>query len=177
MMFADLPSRRELADAFDRHRPDAPEVDDELLAAFVETGNESLPPDDQRRVLEAVAVDPELAMIVSDAAMELPETASVLPFNGRSMLRLAWAACLLAAVGVTLLEFTSSGASEGEPLKLLDATSIVPGDSGLPSVLDPEDPFNPYVLFLTWVVVAMLTIPAWWPGVMSDPLESKRARS
>jgi len=177
MTFPDLPPRRALADALDRHRPDAPVVDDELLAAFVESGDESLPSDERRRVLEAVATDPELAMIVSDAASVLPENTSALPFERRSMLRLAWAACLLAAIGVTLLEFGSSGVAEPEPLKLLDATTIAPGDTVPSAVLEPDHSFNPYLLFLTWVVVAALTVPAWWPKGDFGPVAPKSART
>ena len=177
MTFPDLPSQRALADAFDRHRPDAPGVDDELLAAFVESGDESLPLEDRRRVLEAVATDPELAMVVSEAASVLPENTSALPFERRSMLRLAWAACLLAAIGVTLLEFGASGITEPEPLKLLDATTVAPGDTVPPTVLEPGDSFNPYLLFLTWVVVAVLTVPAWWPRGGFGPAAPKSART
>lgn len=156
-----------------RARGGAPEVDDELLAAFVEGGIEAIPEQSRAAVLRAVGRHPEVAATVAELRTTAePASLRIAPFGiPRAAWRTAWAACTLLALGLTAWAMTAASPGTGDAALLDGAGSQVRSESfrewfeGRPLQ---------YTVFAFWLVMCLLAIPSTSPAPQRSDVDGRR---
>lgn len=150
-----------------------PDADDETLALFIDRGIDAVNPTERAALLRAIGNSPEVAAVVANLAPSAsewtlaPRRAGILGVPA-GVWRLAWAACLLCALGVTMWHLASPTESSG--VKLLDGGVDGPSQDFADSL---HSTIRRSTVFLLWVSLALLTIPAF----LSGPRQAARARA
>jgi len=144
-----------------REESGAVDVDDEILAAFVDGGIDAVPAQSRASLLRAVGRHPEIASIVAElAATRSVPTALRTPAPlgvPRAAWRAAWAACTVLSLGLTMWAITATGGTSGD-------ASVLDGAAN--SVREPSfrewfegRPLH-YTIVGLWLVMCMLAIPS-----------------
>jgi hypothetical protein len=159
-----------------RARDDAPEVDDELLAAFVEGGIGAIPEHSRAAVLRAVGRHPGVAAAVAALRTSVePAALRIAPFGiPRAVWRSAWAACTLLTLGLTAWALTSASPGAGEAALLDGAAATVQAESfrewfeGRPLQ---------YTIVVLWLVMCLLAIPSTVSAQARSDVDARRRGS
>lgn len=144
-----------------RARERQPDVDDETLANLIEHGIESVPPDQRAPLLRAIGNSPEIASIIADLApMAAAERAAIAPIRILGLparaWRVAWAACALAAIGLTLWH-VSAPMPGGAGITILDGGVDGPSQDFADSL---HQSLRRKTVIMLWALLALLSAPA-----------------
>ena len=121
-----------MRDACDRCRDERGEieVDDELLAMFIDGGIDAVPFELRASILRAIGSQPDIAAVVASLATVSGEASSVIatvgPFgvNRRTWIR-SWAACALLAVAMTVWLVVAVSPYADHGVQLLGSDSVM----------------------------------------------------
>jgi hypothetical protein len=136
----------------------SPLVDDETLATLIESGIGAVAPRERAPLLRAIGNAPDLAALVADLApatqsREVPGAPAVFGIRANAW-RIAWAACALLAVGITLWHVGSPSMPE---VALLDSAVDGPSQDFADSL---HQSLRRKTVILLWALLALLTAPA-----------------
>jgi hypothetical protein len=159
-----------------RDRGSAPEVDDELLAAFVEGGIEAIPEGSRAALLRSIGRHPEVAATVAELhTTAAPAAPRIAPLGiPRIAWRSAWAASTLLALGLTAWALTAASPGTREAALLDGVAATVHAESFLEWF---EGRPLQYTIFALWLVMCLLAIPATAPAQARSDVDARRRGS
>lgn len=144
-----------------RSKNQSADVSDETLANLIEHGLGSVPTEQRAPLLRAIGNSPDIAAVVAElapavtAAQATPRSSRVLGLPAPSW-RIAWAACALLAVGLTLWDVGATG-SAGSEITVLDGGVDGPSQDFADSL---HQSLRRKTVILLWSLLAILSAPA-----------------
>jgi hypothetical protein len=152
-----------------REESEAIDVDDEILAAFVDGGIDAVPAQSRASLLRAVGRHPEVASIVAElaatrsapVALRAPAPLGI----SRAAWRAAWAACTLLSLGLTMWAITATGVTSGDA-SVLDGAAASAREPSFREWFEGR-PLH-YTIFGLWLVMCLLAIPSLSPSLQRE---------